>query len=370
MPDLETLLPDLSSPPPTRPGPRSSTRASPPASRRRAALEAPADRRRATHLLALGAVATSRASRSCVVIVVVVDRAPAAATTAASGGSAATASRPGRARRRRRAPRRREALDRRSARAGARAGPGAAAAAPRSRRSRRAVERTPTLTLSHHADEVEAVTDRAIRDVDGARRLRAELRGRHRSGSAASATLALQIPSAKLDDGARRSSKLANVKLALAADQDLTDQRRVARGRACATRAPTARACASGSPRRRPTGALAAARALDRATRRVTRASARSTSSPRVAYATVELAITATAAPAPPRRPAAAGRRATRWATPCACSRSIAGVLADRARGCCSRSPRSPSWRRSRAAILVRAAGASGRSRWRERPEW
>jgi hypothetical protein len=89
---------------------------------------------------------------------------------------------------------------------------------------KRAVLSAATLTLSTTPDRVEAVTDRAIRTVDG---LGGYVQSSEvsRSGASASSTLSLKIPSAKLDAGLAQLSKLAHVKSRSQQDEDMTDQR-------------------------------------------------------------------------------------------------------------------------------------------------
>jgi len=96
----------------------------------------------------------------------------------------------------------------------------AADASPRDR----AVISSATLTLSTSPDRVQAVSDRAIRVVDtlGGFVQSSQIDS---SRSAASAALALRIPSDKLDTGLSQLSRLANVRGRSQQAEDVTDQR-------------------------------------------------------------------------------------------------------------------------------------------------
>ena len=199
-----------------------------------------------------------------------------------------------------------------------------------------------------------ASTDRAIRVVDSARRLRPELGARAARLDAPAPTLTLKIPSDKLDDGLAQLSKLAHVAVALAADPGRDRPARGARGRACATPAPTATGLRARLAKATTDKERSRLRALlDRATRRVTARAARRrrSSASEVAYADVDLDDPRAAQdPAPrrrPRRPLDARRRARRRRPRARGHRRRAG---DRASRSCSRSPDRPCWRRSRAA--------------------
>ena len=98
----------------------------------------------------------------------------------------------------------------------------AAGAAPQA--ADRAVIANASLTLTTSADDVEAVTDRAIRLTD---KLGGYVQSSttSREGSRATATLTLKLPSDKLDEGIAQISKLAHVQSRSQHTEDVTDQR-------------------------------------------------------------------------------------------------------------------------------------------------
>jgi hypothetical protein len=171
----------------------------------------------------------------------------------------------------------------------------------------RAVLSAATLTLSTTPDRVEAVTDRAISTVDG---LGGYVQSSEvsRSGSSASSTLTLKIPSAKLDAGLAQLSKLAHVKSRSQQDEDMTDQRealeaavRDARADREGLRARLAKATTDKERSR-----LRAQ--LDRATRRVTQRQRRVAElNNAVSFATVDLTVEGD------RRSGAAAAPGERW---------------------------------------------------------
>jgi hypothetical protein len=155
----------------------------------------------------------------------------------------------------------------------------------------RAVLRNASITLSTRPDQVESVTDRAIRLVDslGGFVASSEI---SRSGSSATSTITLNIPSGKLDVGLAQLSKLAHVSSRSQQAQDVTDQRealesavRDARADRDGLRARLAKATTD-KERSRLRGLL------DRATRRVTQRQRRVNElGAAVSYATVELSV-------------------------------------------------------------------------------
>ena len=333
MPDLETLLRDVS-PRPTRTGPRSSTPGWPPVSRRppsrwkRARWSRSAST--SSRFGAVGAVASV-----LIVFVVLIG-----SSVQMGGGDDEAASGGGGC-----GPRDRVR------RPGAGGQPGVRGLERQRRehrgaRARRARRRTPgerparcsssaSITLSATPDEVEGVADRAIRIVDAlggyveTSEVSSQRRQRERHADAARSRRRTSTRAWRRSPSSRTSRSRSQQA------QDVTDQRERARGARCATPAPTARACASAWPRPRPTrSARGCAPCSTARRRRVTpRASATSTElGAEVSYATVDLSIEGDRSSGAAADPATAGPRATRSATPAACSRSIAGVLADRAR--------------------------------------
>jgi len=164
-----------------------------------------------------------------------------------------------------------------------------AAAAPPTRD--RAVISSAELMLSTTPDKVAGVNDRAIQVVDALGGY-VETSSVSTSGRNASATLTVKIPSAKLDEGIARLSRLAHVKSRTQQAQDVTDQRsaleaavRDARADRDGLRARLAKATTDKDRTR-----LRAQ--LDRATRRVTQRQRRVAElNHEVSYASVELAI-------------------------------------------------------------------------------
>ena len=174
------------------------------------------------------------------------------------------------------------------------------AAAPPTRD--RAVISSAELMLSTTPDKVAGVNDRAIQVVDALGGY-VETSSVSTSGRNASATLTVKIPSARLDEGIARLSRLAHVKSRTQQAQDVTDQRsaleasvRDARADRNGLRARLAKATTD-KERSRLRGLL------DRASRRVTARERRVASLGReVSFATVALAIEGErrAAAAPP----------------------------------------------------------------------
>jgi hypothetical protein len=171
---------------------------------------------------------------------------------------------------------------------------GAAAPLAETQGRDRAVLRNAAITLSTPPDEVESVVDRAIRLVDSLGGY-VETSEVSSSGSRASASLTVKIPSAKLDSGLAQISKLAHVKSRSQQAQDVTDQRsaleaavRDARADRDGLRARLAKAATD-----KERSSLRAR--LDRASRRVTRAE-RSVAAlgQEVSFATVELSVQGT----------------------------------------------------------------------------
>jgi glycine cleavage system regulatory protein len=319
MPDLETLLRDV------RPAPdpawaarldaRAAARFPGPPPRWKAPLIALRE-----HLLAVGAVATVATALIVVVSTVSFSGSDDSASTASSGSSSSA--------------QRRSAEDSAGGSGSAAAKPAAPSIAPALAPQTgaatpgrdRAVLKNASLTLSVPSDEVDSVTDRAIRVVDGA--------GGHvqssevnSSGATASATLTLKLPTAKLDASLAQLSKLAHVRARSQQAEDVTDQRaaleaavRDARADRAGLRARLAKATTD-----RERSRLRAL--LDRASRRVTsRERDVAQLGAQVAYATVALDIEGV------RRPSAAAPTG-RWTPGDALSDAgrvlevIAGVL-------------------------------------------
>jgi hypothetical protein len=148
-----------------------------------------------------------------------------------------------------------------------------------------------SLTLSTTPDQVSAVTDRAIRVVDGLGGF-VQSSEVDQSGSSANAMLSVKIPSGKLETALAQLSKLAHVKGRTQQTQDVTDQKaaleaavRDARADQAGLRVRLAKATTDKD--RAHLRAL-----LDRASRRVTRAERRVASLGQdVSYSTVELEI-------------------------------------------------------------------------------
>ena len=158
----------------------------------------------------------------------------------------------------------------------------------------RAVLHNAAITLSAPYAEVESVVDRAIQLVDGLGGY-VETSEVSSSGSRASATLTVKIPSAKLDSGLAQISKLAHVKSRSQQAQDVTDQRS-----ALEARVRDARADRDGLRARLAKAATDKERSslrarLDRASRRVTRAErAVAALGQEVSFATVDLSVQGT----------------------------------------------------------------------------
>jgi hypothetical protein len=171
----------------------------------------------------------------------------------------------------------------------------------------RAVLRNAAITLSTPSDEVESVVDRAIRLVDSLGGY-VETSEVSSSGSRASASLTVKIPSARLDAGLAQISKLAHVKSRSQQAQDVTDQRssleaavRDARADRDGLRARLAKAATD-----KERASLRAR--LDRASRRVTRAERQVAAlGQEVSFATVELSVKGE------RRSGAAAAPGDRW---------------------------------------------------------
>jgi hypothetical protein len=165
-----------------------------------------------------------------------------------------------------------------------------AAVAPAAKEDRD-VKTTTSLTLTTTPDQVQSVSDRAIRVVDslGGYVASSEIDS---AGSRASATLSLKIPAGKVDDGLARLSKLAHVAARSQQTEDLTDTRALLEAQVRDARADReglrARLAKAGTDKER--SRLRAL--LDRATRRVTaRERAVASLGQEVAYGDVELEI-------------------------------------------------------------------------------
>lgn len=90
---------------------------------------------------------------------------------------------------------------------------------------KRAVRASAALTLSTTPDKVQGITNRAITIVDQLGGYVQSSQIDQPSSRSAIANLSLRIPSAKLDDGLARISKLANVQSRTQETEDLTDAR-------------------------------------------------------------------------------------------------------------------------------------------------
>ena len=100
-----------------------------------------------------------------------------------------------------------------------------AAAAPAVVQEDRAVKSNTSLTLTTTPDRVQGITNRTITIVDSLGGFVQSSQIDQDGTRRAIATLSLRIPSAKLDDGLARISKLANVQSRSQQTEDLTDQR-------------------------------------------------------------------------------------------------------------------------------------------------
>jgi hypothetical protein len=171
----------------------------------------------------------------------------------------------------------------------------------------RAVIASATLTLTTGSDDVESVTDRAIRLTDTLGGF-VQTSSTNRSGSRATATLTLKLPSAQLDAGIAQLSKLAHVRSRSQEAQDVTDQRSALQAAVRDARADrdglrTRLAKATTDKERSRLRAL-----LDRASRRVTqRERDVAELGQRTSFSTVDLSIVGT------RKAAAAPAPAGRW---------------------------------------------------------
>jgi len=168
----------------------------------------------------------------------------------------------------------------------------AAGAAPQA--ADRAVIASASLTLTTAAEDVESVTDRAIRLTD---RLGGYVENStsSREGSHATATLTLKLPSDKLDEGIAQISKLAHVQSRAQDTEDVTDQRAVLQSAVRDARADRAglRVRLSKASTDKERSRLRAL--LDRASRRVTRRErAVAALNQEVAYSTVALEVRGT----------------------------------------------------------------------------
>lgn len=163
------------------------------------------------------------------------------------------------------------------------------------RQDRRAVKASASLTLSTSPDRVQGITNRAITIVDQLGGFVQSSEIDQPSSRRAIANLSLRIPSAKLDDGLGRISKLANVQSRTQQTEDLTDQRE-----ALEASVRDARADREGLRNRLEKATTDKERArlralLDRATRRVTQRTRQVNELGReVSYATVDLEIRGT----------------------------------------------------------------------------
>ena len=186
---------------------------------------------------------------------------------------------------------------------------GSSAAAPESfQRESRAVKSNTSLTLATTPDRVQGITNRTITIVDSLGGFVQSSQIDQDGSRRAIATLSLRIPSAKLDDGLARISKLANVQSRSQQTEDLTDQRealeavvRDARADREGLRSRLAKATTDKERSR--------LRALvNRSTRRVTQAQRQVNELGReVSYATVDLEIRGT------RRSGEAAAPGDRW---------------------------------------------------------
>jgi Domain of unknown function (DUF4349) len=202
--------------------------------------------------------------------------------TNASGGSAASQAAP---------------------RAGGTAGAGAASAAPAPRPAPglseagtggRAVRQDAQLTLTTPVDDLDAVSDGAIRVTD---RLGGYVQSSNVNTAvgSASAALELKIPAGQLSDALAQLSRLAHVKARSQAAEDLTDQRSALRAAVADARAERAglrrRLAAAETDKERASLRAALQRAEHLIVVRQRRVAALNRE---VAYATVDLAITGT----------------------------------------------------------------------------
>ena len=170
------------------------------------------------------------------------------------------------------------------------------AAAPESLQQQdRAVKSNTSLTLTTTPDRVQAITNRAIAIVDSLGGYVQSSQIDQDGTRLAIATLSLRIPSAKLDEGLARISKLANVQSRSQQTEDLTDQREALEAAVRDARADRAGlrirlAKATTDKERSRLRAL-----VNRSTRRVTRAQRQVNELGReVSYATVDLEIRGT----------------------------------------------------------------------------
>jgi hypothetical protein len=192
-------------------------------------------------------------------------------------------------------------------------GSSGSAAAPTRRGSaaaptrRRAVIASANLTLTTASDDVESVTDRAIRLTDTLGGF-VQTSSTSREGAHATATLSLKLPSDKLDAGIAQLSKLAHVRSRSQEAEDVTDQRSVLEGAVRDARADreglrVRLAKATTDKERSRLRAL-----LDRASRRVTqRERDVAQLGQQTSFSTVDLRIVGT------RKAAAAPAPAGRW---------------------------------------------------------
>jgi hypothetical protein len=168
----------------------------------------------------------------------------------------------------------------------------AIAPAPSVQLEDRAVRTNASLVLSTTPDKVPALADRVIATVDGLGGFVQSSQVDQRSARSASATLALRIPSARLEDGLARLSKLAHVQARSQQTEDLTDTREALEARVRDARADREglRARLAKATTDKERSRLRAA--LDRASRRVTqRQRAVNELGREVSYATVDLSI-------------------------------------------------------------------------------
>ena len=186
-------------------------------------------------------------------------------------------------------------MSRDSSSGGSSAAPPANAPAPGIARQDRAVKSNTSLTLATTPDRVQAITNRAIAIVDSLGGYVQSSQIDQDGSRRAIATLSLRIPSAKLDDGLARISKLANVQSRSQQTEDLTDQREALEAAVRDARADRAGlrirlAKATTDKERSRLRAL-----VNRSTRRVTRAQRQVNELGReVSYATVDLEIRGT----------------------------------------------------------------------------
>jgi Domain of unknown function (DUF4349) len=274
MPDLEMLLRDVRPAPDPAWATRLDTKVAQGFPRPPAAYKKPFIALRA-HLFAFGAVAS--VASAVIVLIVVVSSMSTGSDDSAKSSPAAMATA--------------ESDARSSGGASSGSAPAPTSIAPLQGQAR-PVKKTTAITLTTTPDEVQSVSDRALRVVD---RLGGYVDSSETSitGSRAEATLSLRIPADKLDEGLAQLSKLAHVSARSQQTQDLTDQRAYLE-----SRVRDARADREGLRTRLQKATTDKERTrlraqLDRATRRVTqRERAVAALGLQAAFGTVDLTIT------------------------------------------------------------------------------